>query len=232
MTPTGALSISSLMSETLTRPHRHPEKAHKPDNADQAQAGVDSREGAEQSRIRRDAAHRAREQSAHGLRGSGLSEHRRVLGQAARHHDDHGRDLHAGLQLLQRGHGQARCARPLRADQRGRRRGAARLGTCCGHLGRPRRSGRRRRRALRADHPRHPRGFTGYHDRGADARLPEEGGRDRGRGRGAARRLQPQSGDRAAALRRGAAGRALLRLAAPARHRSSSSTRRCSPSPA
>src|SRR5216683_3159266 len=53
--------------------------------------------------------------------------------------------------------------------------------------------------------------------RSADARLPQEGRRDRSGGQGQARHLQPQSRDRAAALRRGAAGRALFRLAAPPR---------------
>ena len=65
-------------------------------------------------------------------------------------------------------------------------------------------------RAIRAAAPAH-------HDRGADARFPAQARRDRDRGRGAARCLQPQSRDRAAALSRGAAGRALFRLAAAAR---------------
>ena len=50
------------------------------------------------------------------------------------------------------------------------------------HLGRPRRSGRRRRGAFRADHPRHPGAHAGDHHRGADARLPAQGGRGRDRG--------------------------------------------------
>ena len=55
------------------------------------------------------------------------------------------------------------------------------------------------------------------HDhRGADARLPAQGRRDRDRGRGAARRVQPQSRDRAAALSDDPARRALLHLAAAA----------------
>ena len=70
---------------------------------------------------------------------------------------------------------------------------------------------------------------AGDDDRGADARFPAQGRRDRGGRRGAARRLQPQSRNRAAALCRGAAGRALFRLAAAARPGEGASTRRCSP---
>ena len=73
-----------------------------------------------------------------------------------------------------------------------------------------------------------PRRLAADDDRGADARFPAQGRRDRDRRRGAPRRAQPQSRDRAAALCRGAAGRALFPLAASAATRSSASTRRCS----
>ena len=64
--------------------------------------------------------------------------------------------------------------------------------------------------------PRHPRALPGDDDRGAHARFPAQGRRGRDRGRGAARRVQPQSRDRAVELSDGAAGRALLRLDPPA----------------
>ena len=61
------------------------------------------------------------------------------------------------------------------------------------------------------------------HDRGADAGFSAQGRRGGDRGRGAARRLQPQSRNRAVEISHGAAGRALLRLdpAAAAASRSS-----------
>ena len=71
------------------------------------------------------------------------------------------------------------------------------------------------------------------HDRrGADARLPAQGRRHRDRGRGAARRVQPQSRDRAAALSDHPSRRALLHLAAAAVEGEGDRSRRCSPSPA
>ena len=57
---------------------------------------------------------------------------------------------------------------------------------------------------------------AGDHHRGADAGLPAQGRRARDRGRGAARRVQPQSRNRAVELSDGPAGRALLPLAAAA----------------
>ena len=56
----------------------------------------------------------------------------------------------------------------------------------------------------------------GHDDRDPDPRLPAQAGRGRGDRRGAARRLQPQSRDRAAPLPHRPARRALLPLAAPA----------------
>ena len=80
-------------------------------------------------------------------------------------------------------------------------------------------------------HPRDPRARARHDDRGADAGFPAQAGRDRdGRG-GAARRLQPQSRDRAAALSDGPAGRALFPLAAAAGAGEGDRSRRCSPSP-
>ena len=81
-----------------------------------------------------------------------------------------------------------------------------------------------------ADDPRHPRALPDDHDRGADARFPAQGRRGRDGGRGEARRVQPQSRNRAVALSHGAAGRALLRLAPAAAAGEGARSARCSPS--
>ena len=52
----------------------------------------------------RDARGAARASPRHGVRGGGLPEYRRVLGQAPRHLHADGRHLHAGLRLLQCAH--------------------------------------------------------------------------------------------------------------------------------
>ena len=80
-------------------------------------------------------------------------------------------------------------------------------------------------RAIRARSP-------GHDDRGADAGFPAQGGRAGDGGRGAARRLQPQSRDRAVALPHGAAGRALLPFDPAAAAGEGARPDRCSPSPA
>ena len=85
-----------------------------------AQARLDSRQGAGLAGLSRDAADRARERPAHGLRGGRLPQYRRVLGEKARHFHDHGRHLHAGLRLLQRQDRAARRARCRRAGARRR----------------------------------------------------------------------------------------------------------------
>ena len=64
-------------------------------------------------------------------------------------------------------------------------------------------------RAIRARCPQ-------YHDRSLDAGLFAQDRSGRNRGRGAPRRLQPQSRDRAIEISHGAPGRALLRLDPPA----------------
>ena len=178
-----------VVLDTVSGPARprHPEKAHRPDAAGAAQARLDPRQGAGLGRLWRDAAHRAREQSAHGVRGGGLPEYRRVLGEEARHLHDHGRHLHAGLRLLQRQDRAARAARSARAGTRRRGGREARPRACRRHLGRPRRSRRRRRRAFRPGDPRHPRALPGDHDRGADAGFPAQGRRRRDGGGGAGR---------------------------------------------
>ena len=185
-------------------------------HAGAAQAGLDPR--ARCRRPRRSSPRRAailREHGLrHGVRGGRLPQHRRVLGGPARHHDDHGRHLHARLRLLQRA-ARACRARSIRKSPRTSPKRWPKLGLRSHrhHLGRSRRSGRRRRRAFRGHHPRHPRAHAHDHDRGADAGLPAQGRRARdGRG-GGARRLQPQPRDGAVALSQDPARRALLPLA-------------------
>ena len=76
---------------------RHPEKAHRPDNPIQRKPAWIRVKAPTAPRLSRNPRADAREPPAHGLRGSGLPEHRRVLVAAPRHHDDHGRHLHARL---------------------------------------------------------------------------------------------------------------------------------------
>jgi lipoyl synthase len=140
---------------------------------------------------------------------AGLSEYRRVLGQEARHLHDHGRHLHPRLRLLQR---QDRAARGARCRRAGECRGGDRkLGLAhvvitsvdrddladggAEHFAQT-------IRAIRAR--------PGHHHRSPDPGFPAQGRRARNRGGGAPRRVQPQSGNRAAALSHGAPGRALF----------------------
>jgi uncharacterized membrane protein YeaQ/YmgE (transglycosylase-associated protein family) len=93
---------ASSTNSRLPRP-RHPEKAHRPENEVLRKPDW-IRVKAPVRRSTRRPADRAREQSRHRVRGGRLPQYRRVLGQEARHHDDHGRDLHPRLRLLQRAH--------------------------------------------------------------------------------------------------------------------------------
>ena len=96
-------------------------------------------------------------------------------------------------------------ARPGGAAPRGRRGGAHGAAPCRDHVGQPRRPARRRRGGLRGLHPRDPRPCARLRGRGPDPRL--QGGLDRPghRDRGPARHPEPQHGDGAAPLPRGAA---------------------------
>ena len=184
------------MVTILDKRPRHPEKAHKPDTPVlrkpdwiRVKVPASSPQFAETRAILRE--HGLH----HGVRGGRLPQHRRVLGRAARHHDDHGRHLHARLRLLQRqdrAAGRARCGR---AGQRRAGGGEAGARSHRHHLGRSRRPGRRRRRAFRRHHPRHPRADAEDHHRGADAGFPAQGRRAGDGRRGGARRLQPQPRD-------------------------------------
>ncbi len=105
----------------------------------------------------------------------------------------------------------------VRARPRRRCRREAGAEACRHHLGRPRRSRRRRGRAFRPDDPRHPPPRARDHDRDPDAGLPEVRARRAGsRRRRKPGRLQPQPRNRAGPLPRGPSRRALLPLAAPA----------------
>ena len=155
---------------------------------------------------------RARERPAYGLRGGRLPQYRRVLGEEARDLHDHGRHLHARLRLLQRqdrAAGAARCrasrstsprrppssASPMWSSPRS----IATISTTAG----PRIS----RDVIRAIRARCPTTTI-------EVLTPDFLRKD-----GAvemvvaaqARRVQPQSRNRAVALSHGPAGRALLR---------------------
>ena len=76
--------------------HRHPRPQDHP------QARLDPGQGAELGGLPRDPQADARQAPAHGLRGGGLPEYRRVLDPEARDRDDPRRHLHPRLRLLQR----------------------------------------------------------------------------------------------------------------------------------
>ena len=201
--------VVDTVSATPLRP-RHPEKVNRPDALVAAEAGLDPGARAEHARLCRHPQDRQGKRPRHGVRGGGLPEHRRVLGQEARHLHDHGRHLHPRLRLLQR---QDRHARRARCAGAGARRGShlqARARPYRHHLGGSRRPRRWRRRTFRANHPRDPRALPGHDHRDPDAGFPAQGRRARSRGGGKARRVQPQSGNGAVALSHGAPGRALF----------------------
>ena len=162
---------------------RHPEKAARPDTPllrKPEWIRVRAPNSPDYDANTRD---RAREQAAYRLRGGRLPQHRRMLDEASRDHDDHGRHLHARLCLLQRRDRAAEAARPGEPESVADAVAQARPRACRHHLRRPRRSGRRRRGAFCRRHPRHPRAHAGHDDRGADPRFPAQGGRARDGGR-------------------------------------------------
>ena len=211
---------------------RHPEKAHRPDNDIQRKPDWIRVKAPVSQGICRHPRDRARQQAAHGVRGGGLSEHRGVLDQAPRHHDDHGRHLHPGLRLLQR---EDRSAR-RRWMPKNRPMSPAR----CKTLGLTHvvitsvdrddlADGGAQHFAdvIHAMHARKPRHLGGS----ADAGLPAQGRRHRDGDGGPARSLQSQSGNRAAALSDHPARRALFRVAAAAGTGQGTDARPASPSP-
>ena len=161
------VTVIDTVSAQPLRP-RHPEKVNRPDalsppkpdwirvRAPNTRGYADTRNIVKENGLR------------HGVRGGGLPEYRRVLGQEARHLHDHGRHLHAGLRLLQRQDRHARRARYVGAGACGGSDLQARLGPRRHHLGRSRRSRRRRCGAFCANHSRHPRPLPEHHDRNPD----------------------------------------------------------------
>ena len=161
---------------------RHPEKANRPDTPVLRKPDwIRVRAPATSPHTRR-RAHPARARAAHGVRGGGLPQHRRVLEQAPRHHDDHGRHLHAGLRLLQR----ARPACPARSMPPSPPTwptAVAKLGLAHVVITSVDRDDLADGGAAHfaADHPRHPARHARDHHRGADPRLPAQGRRARDR---------------------------------------------------
>jgi hypothetical protein len=137
------------------------------------EAQLDPRQGTGGRGLPQDPPDHARAQAGHGLRRGGLPQCRRMLVSGPCHDDDHGRDLHPGLHLLQRGDGASAGPRPVRAGARGRRGAEAGAEPRCHHLGRSRRPCRWRGGAFRHDHPRDPQTRARHHDRDPDAGLPE-----------------------------------------------------------
>ena len=182
-----------------------------------AQARMDSRARAVVAAVLRDQADPARAPAAHGVRGSVVPEHRRMLRQGHGDVHDHGRHLHAALSVLRRRarpSAAARCrrARESRADDRRAAACAtssspASIATICGTAVRstssiasaPFASIRRRRRSR------------------CSCRISAAGSIARSTCcRGTARRDEPQSRDGAAAVPAGAAGLRLRAFAAAA----------------
>ena len=148
-----------------------------------------------------------RKRPRHGVRGGRLPEYRRVLGQEARHLHDHGRHLHPRLRVLQRQDRHAR-ARSIAAEPETRR---ARRSPSSGL---PMSSSPRSTATIsptaapsilrRPSAPSAPRCPTTT----IEILTPDflrKRGRAGSRRRGKARRVQPQSGNRAVALSHGAA---------------------------
>ena len=138
-----------------------------------------------------------RAQPAHRLRRSAVPEHRRVL--ESRHRDVHDprRRLHARCAYCAVAHGRPRPLDPAEAA-----RASPTPSTTLGltlrrhHVGRSRRPAGRRRVDLRRHDPRDARPAAGVPDRGADSRFPGQRVGAAHRARRAARRAEPQHGNR------------------------------------
>ena len=207
----------------------HPDQGRGRGDAEEAR--LDPRQGRLADHpLLRDQADPARAQAAHGLRGSLLPEHRRVLRQGHRDLHDHGRQVHPALPVLRRRPRPARPARRRRAAQPGQDDRRAQAQVRGDHQRRPRRPARRRRRPLRRLHREDARALARHADRDPDARLPRPHGPGAGDPEGgAAGRDEPQPRDRAPPLQ-GSASRLRLRvLAQPAASASRNSRRTCRP---
>ncbi|CAA9522759.1 MAG: Lipoyl synthase, partial [uncultured Sphingomonas sp.] len=173
----GAAGAQSLSGGHADPARRAPSK---PSPGQAAQARLDPGQGADQPRLCRDAPADALAEPRHGVRGSRLPEHRRMLDQEARHRDDPGRHLHPGVRLLQRQDRHAAGGGPPRAGACRNGRGGARAGAYRGHQCRPGRPARRRRVAVRGG----DRGAAPHHaehdHRDPYPRLPQQVGSGRG----------------------------------------------------
>ena len=137
------------------------------------EARLDPRQGRlAELALLRDQADPARAQAAHGVRGSVVPEHRRVLRQRHRDVHDHGRQVHPALPVLRRRPRPARSARRRRAAQSRQDDRGAEAEVRRHHQRRPRRPARRRRRPFRRLHREGPRALAGDADRDPHARLP------------------------------------------------------------
>ncbi len=96
-----------------------PRKGASPRQCPAEKARLDPGQGPHLRRLQEDPRHPAREEAGDGLRRGRLPQRRRMLVPGPRHHDDHGRDLHARLLLLQRRHRQAQDAGRVRTGPRG-----------------------------------------------------------------------------------------------------------------
>ena len=195
------------------------------------EARVDPRARAVVAALLRDQEDPARAPAAHGVRGSVVPEHRRVLRQGHGDVHDHGRHLHAALPVLRRRPRPPAAARRRRAGEPRADDRRAEAALRRHHQRRPRRPARRRRAALRRLHPRGARALAGDADRSPGAGLPRpDGARARRPGGRPARRDEPQPRDGAAAVQAGAAGLRLRALARAAPDVQGRDSRRSRPS--
>ena len=111
--PTATPPASS--TRATRRPRASPSRSSPAERLREAR--VDPRARGVVAALRRDQEDPARAQPAHGVRGSVVPEHRRVLQQGHRDVHDHGRHLHAALPVLRRRPRPAAAARRRRAGQ-------------------------------------------------------------------------------------------------------------------
>ena len=152
---------------------------------DPAQTRLDPGQGADQPDLPRDPHADARTQAEHGLRGSGLPEHRRVLEAEARHHDDHGRrSAPAPAPSATSRPGMPDALDAARAATASPRRWPS---SACSMSSSPRSTATTWTMAAPTTSPRPSARIRAAapddHDRDPDARLPAQGGRARDRGR-------------------------------------------------
>ena len=223
-TRTGRIDIAAnqgrpMSPRDLTIPgERHPEKAHRPDNAQPKKPDWIRVKAPTSRGLQGDARHHARAEARHRLRRGGLPQRRRMLVAGPRHHDDHGRDLHARLHLLQRRHRQAprrstpssRAASPMRWPKLGLKHVVI---TSVDRDDLDDGGAEHFAQTIRAIRHRAPDTTIEILTPDFLKCAPRRAGNGR---RGAPRRLQPQPRNRAGPLPRGAPRRALLPLAAPA----------------